>query len=70
MRLQLPSHGLKPEELNLLKGLLGQHPGDSEVFLHLGATKVLKLADDFTVDTRNGLVAELRVLLGPDSVIV
>ena len=69
LRLQLPSHGLKPEELNLLKGLLSQHPGESEVFLHLGQ-KVLKLSDDFNVDTRNGLVGELRVLLGPDAVVV
>jgi DNA polymerase-3 subunit alpha len=70
LRLQLASHGLKPEQLNLLRGLLSQHPGESEVFLHLGPTKVLKLADDFNVNIRNGLVAELRVLLGPDSVVV
>ena len=29
---------------------------------------MLRLPDDFSVDASNGLVAELRVLLGPDAV--
>jgi hypothetical protein len=31
---------------------------------------VLQLPDGFAVDAANGLVAELRVLLGPDAVLV
>ena len=32
--------------------------------------RVLRLPEDFSVDAGNGLVAELRVLLGPDAVLV
>jgi hypothetical protein len=39
------------------------------VFLHLD-TKILRLPDDFRVDSRNGLFAELRVLLGPNGLVV
>jgi hypothetical protein len=30
--------------------------------------KVLRLPADFNVDSRRGLVGELRVLLGPDAI--
>jgi hypothetical protein len=42
------------------------------VFLHLESpekTTVLRLSDDHLVDARNGLFAELRVLLGADCVV-
>jgi hypothetical protein len=39
------------------------------VFLHLDRT-ILRLPDEFRVDSRNGLFAELRVLLGPNGVVV
>jgi DNA polymerase-3 subunit alpha len=68
LRVQLPDHGLRVDTADALKDLLSDHPGDSEVFLHLGATKVLRLPDQFCVDTSNGLVGELRMLLGPDAV--
>ena len=70
VRLNLPSHAHDPGTLDELKGLLAQHPGDCEVFLHLDDRQVIRLPETFTVDTANGLVAELRVLLGPDAVIV
>jgi hypothetical protein len=53
-----------------LKSLLAEHPGDSEVFVHLGRRQVLRLSDDYFVSLGGGLVAELRVLLGMDSVIL
>ena len=44
----------------------------SPVLIQLGdpgqAGKLLRLSDEFCVDTTNGLVAELRVLLGPDAI--
>ena len=40
------------------------------MFLHLGERQVLRLPDEFCVDSSNGLMAELRVLLGPDAVAV
>jgi DNA polymerase-3 subunit alpha len=68
LRLSLPLAGLSDAKVDALKGLLGEHPGDSPVLLHVGE-KVLRLAEAFNVDCRNGLMGELRVLLGPSAVI-
>jgi len=43
-----------------LKALLSEHPGESQVFLHLGERQIVRLPDEFNVDASNGLVAELR----------
>ncbi|CAB4834118.1 unannotated protein [freshwater metagenome] len=40
------------------------------MFLHLDERQVLRLPANFSVDAGNGLVAELRVLLGPDAILV
>jgi DNA polymerase-3 subunit alpha len=64
LHLAVPIHALSGERVDRLKRLLEEHPGASAVFLHVG-TKVIRLADGFAVDARNGLLAELRVLLGP-----
>ena len=48
----------------LKKGLV-EHPGDSPVLLGVG-DKLVRLPDEFNVDSSNGLCAELRVLLGAD----
>jgi DNA polymerase-3 subunit alpha len=47
-----------------LRELLNERPGSSPVYLHVG-TKVVRLAQEFSVDASPGLLAELRVLLGP-----
>ncbi|HEY7440013.1 MAG TPA: DNA polymerase III subunit alpha [Acidimicrobiia bacterium] len=55
-----------------LKEILVEHPGDSPVFVHLEGperTTVLRLGDEHLVSDRNGLFAELRVLLGPDCIV-
>jgi DNA polymerase-3 subunit alpha len=70
VRVRLSPSGLRAGQVAQLKELLTEHPGDSEVYLHLGETKVLRLGTEFTVNPQNGLVAELRVLLGPDAVLV
>ena len=59
-----------PGTLDNLKILLSDHQGDSDVFLHLDGSQVIRLPDTYRVDTGNGLVAEVRVLLGPDAVVV
>jgi DNA polymerase-3 subunit alpha len=69
VRVNLSPNALSEVMLANLKGLLQEHPGESQVFLHLGPTTVLRLPENFCVDASNGLVAELRVLLGPDAVI-
>ncbi len=68
LRLRIRPNGLESDTIDRLRDLLRNHPGESPVYLHLG-NQVLQLPDDTRVDTQGGLVAELRVLLGPDSVI-
>ena len=66
VRINLSPNALSEHLLADLKGLLHEHPGESQVFLHLGE-KVLRLPDQFCVDASNGLMGELRVLLGADA---
>jgi len=44
-----------------------EHPGPSPVLLHVG-TKVIKLPPEFHVESRNGLVGELKMLQGAKAV--
>ena len=71
VRIKVKLHALTDDKATRLKGILGEHPGDSPVFVHLEApekTTVLRLGDDVLVDAGNGLFAELRVLLGADCI--
>ncbi len=65
---------LRPDQLSErliedLKSVLSTHPGDSQVVINLNEHRV-RLADGFAVDTSNGLIPQLRVLLGADSVVL
>jgi len=68
LRVCLPVNALTDSTVRELKRLLGDHPGDSPVLLHVGS-KVIRLPTEFRVDRRNGLVGELRVLLGPNAIL-
>ncbi len=68
VHIALPLGVLTDTTLVGLKGILSGHPGPSSVLLHVGA-KVLRLAPEFNVDCRNGLVGELKRLLGPGAVL-
>jgi DNA polymerase III subunit alpha len=63
LHLMLPLHALSDERVLRLKQLLVDHRGQAPVFLHVG-TKIIRLAAEFNVNARAGLLAELRVLLG------
>ncbi|MGI8661677.1 MAG: DNA polymerase III subunit alpha [Acidimicrobiales bacterium] len=69
LRLQLAAHRVDEGIIERLKALLSDHPGESQVFLHLGERQILRLPDQFCVDTSRGVLGELRVLLGADAVI-
>jgi DNA polymerase-3 subunit alpha len=69
VRIKLPLEQVSEAAIDELKTLLSSHPGDSEVFLHLGDRHVLSLPAEFSVDPAGGLVAEIRVLLGAESVL-
>ena len=69
LRIRVPAHRLDERLIGRLKGLLTEHPGEAQVFLHLSEQQVLRLPDQFCVDTTRGLMGELRVLLGPDALV-
>ena len=69
LRINLPLTRLNEGMIDRLKRLLSEHPGTSQVLLHLGDDKVARLPDEFCVDTTTGLLGALRELLGPGAVI-
>ena len=68
LRISLPLGVLSDGTVGRLKELLADHPGPSPVLLHVG-DKVLRLPPEFNVDGRNGLVGELKMLLGARAVV-
>jgi DNA polymerase-3 subunit alpha len=67
LRVQVPVGALTDGVVDHLKDLLVEHPGDEPVFLHVGES-VLRLSAEFNVNSRRGLLGELRVLLGPNAI--
>ncbi|MCO5312580.1 MAG: DNA polymerase III subunit alpha [Microthrixaceae bacterium] len=70
LRIQVNPNQLSDDNIGRLHTLFQEFPGESEVFLHIGARQVLRLPDAFGVDIDSGLVGELRVLLGAEAIIV
>jgi len=68
LHITLPLGVLTEAKVDGLKEVLSGHPGHSPVLLHVGA-KVLRLPPEFNVDCRNGLVGELKRLLGQSAVL-
>jgi DNA polymerase III subunit alpha len=68
LRVELPLGVLTDSVLEQLKALLSEHPGNEPVYLHVGQ-KVLRLPGEFNVDSRRGLLGELRMLLGPGAIV-
>jgi DNA polymerase-3 subunit alpha len=68
VHINLAASALSDDLLAALKSLLTDHSGESQVFLHIGERQVLRLPDDFNVSATTGLLAELRVLLGPEAI--
>src|SRR6202034_3961987 len=68
LHITLPLGVLTDAKVAGLKDVLSTHPGPSPVLLHVGA-KVLRLPPEFNVDCRNGLVGELKRLLGQSAVL-
>ncbi len=68
LRLEVAHH--EQPKISELKSVLEAHPGDCPVELHLSDRRVFRLPDEFAVDRSNGVVAELRALLGSNSILV
>ena len=69
LRIKIPLNLQNRDGLKQLQALLRDHPGDSPVDLHLSDRKVMRLPAEMSVDTGNGLPAELRVLLGASAIV-
>ena len=67
LRISLPVGVLTGTTVDRLKQVLCDHPGPSPVVLHVG-TKVIKLPPEFNVESKNGLVGELKMLLGANAI--
>ncbi len=70
LRLDIRPDQLSDELIKRLKIVLTQHGGESPVYVHLNPDRAVRLADGYCVDTSNGLIPELRVLLGADAVVL
>lgn len=70
LRLDIRPDQLSNELIERLKQVLIKHEGESPVYIHLNADQAVRLADGYCVDTSNGLIPDLRVLLGDDSVVL
>jgi DNA polymerase-3 subunit alpha len=68
LHIKLPLGVLTDRRVEGLKEVLSGHPGPSPVMLHVGE-KVLRLPPEFNVDCKNGLVGELKRLLGQTAVL-
>ena len=68
LHISLPLGILTDSNVGGLKDILSGHPGPSAVLLHVG-DKVLRLPPEFNVDCRNGLVGEVKRLLGQSAIL-
>ncbi len=62
-----------PKVLDQLKDILSEHPGNTQVFLHLATdrmTTVMRLGSELSVNSSNGLHAEIKATLGSHIAIV
>ncbi len=73
VRVQVAASRLSKNLVADLKGVLANHPGTAPVFLHMtnagSAPKVLRLGEEFAVEPRSALYAELKELLGTRALI-
>jgi len=70
LRLEVRPDQLSDILLERLRMVLSDHQGDSPVYIHLSGNQAVKLSDDYCVDTAEGLIPELRVLLGEEAVVL
>ncbi|MEM9565864.1 MAG: DNA polymerase III subunit alpha [Actinomycetota bacterium] len=70
LQLAIRPNQLSDTLIDRLKTILVEHRGPSPVVIHLSEHKSVRLSDEYCVDTSNGLVPELRVLLGAEAIAV
>lgn len=70
LRLEIRPSQLSDRMISDLKAVLKEYSGDSPVYIHLSDDQAVRLSDEYCVNTANGLIPDLRVLLGADSIVV
>ena len=65
--IEVSTNSLSDEIVRRLREVLADHPGPSPVILQVGS-KQIQLPAEFHVDSRNGLVGELRTLRGVSTI--
>jgi DNA polymerase-3 subunit alpha len=70
IRLKIAATALSKAVVARLQGVLRNHPGPAPVFIHMlgERERVIRIGDEFRVEPRSALYAELRELLGPSAV--
>jgi DNA polymerase-3 subunit alpha len=69
LRVRMPPQLLSQATVAHLKQILADHPGGAPVFLHLGERQVVRLPERWNVDTSNGLLGQLKVVLGAGAIV-
>jgi DNA polymerase-3 subunit alpha len=69
LRVRVPPQLLSKTTVAHLKQILADHPGGAPVFLHLGERQVVRLPERWNVDTSNGLLGQLKVVLGAGAIV-
>ena len=69
LRLRVPPQLLSEATVADLKMILSEHPGVAPVVLLLGERQVVRLPERWNVDTSNGLLGRLRVVLGAGAIV-
>ena len=69
LRVRVPPALLSEATVAHLKSVLADHPGAAPVMLYLGERQVVRLPDQWNVDTSNGLLGRLREALGPGAIV-
>ncbi len=69
LRVRVPPQLLSQATVAHLKQILADHPGGAPVFLHLGERQVVRLPERWNVDTSNGLLGQLKVVLGAGAIV-
>jgi DNA polymerase-3 subunit alpha len=69
LRVRVPPQLLSQATVAHLKQILADHPGGAPVFLHLGERQVVRLPEQWNVDTSNGLLGRLKVVLGAGAIV-
>ncbi len=70
LRLRVPPSLLSQATVAHLKQILADHPGGSPVLLHLGDRQIVRLPEQWRVDASNGLLGQLRVVLGSGAIVM